>query len=63
MSLWYNPQVAIFVGILVIIPTVFFVISVLRFSRTPPSNLVGGLFALLGLAIVGLEVLLIISLL
>ncbi len=60
---WYNPQVAIFLGILAIIPTVFFVTSVLRFSRTPPSNLVGGLFALLGLVIVGLEVLLIIRLL
>ena len=63
MFLWYNPQVAIFVGILVIIPTVFFVTSVLRLNRTPPSNLVGGLFALLGLAVVGLEVLLIIWLL
>ena len=63
MFLWYNPLVAILVGILVIIPTVFFVASLLRFSRTPPSNLVGGLFALLGVAIVGLEVLLIIRLL
>ena len=63
MYLWYNPQVAIFVGILAIIPTVFFVTSVLRFTRTPPSNLVGGLLALLGLVIVGLEVLLIIRIL
>ena len=61
--LWYNPQMAILVGILVIIPTVFFVTSVLRFTRTPPSNLVGGLLALLGLVIVGLEVLLIIRIL
>ena len=61
---WYNPQVAkLFFVILAIIPVVFFVISALRFKRTPPSHLVGGLFALLGLAIIGLEVLLIILLL
>ena len=63
MLLWYNQQVAIFFGVLAIIPIVFFVASVLRISRTPPSNLVGGLFALLGVAIVGLEVLLIVWLL
>ena len=65
MFLWYNPQVVkILLGILVIaIPTVFFVTSVLRFKSTPPSYSAGGLFALLGLATVGLEVLLIIWLL
>ena len=61
---WNNPQVGkIFLGVLALIPAVFFVTSVLRFKRTPPSYLAAGLFALLGLAIVGLEVLLIILLL
>ena len=65
MFLWYNPQVAkIALGILAIaIPTVFFVTAVLRFKSTPPSYFAGGLFALLGLGIIGLEVLLLIWLL
>ena len=65
MFLWYNPQVVrILLGILAIaIPTVCFVNSVRRFKSTPPSYYVGGLFALLGLAIIGLEVLLLVWLL
>ena len=51
-------------GILAIaIPIVCFVTSVVRFKSTPPSYFGGGFFALLGLAIIGLEVLLIIWLL
>ena len=62
VSLWYHPHmVKIFLGILAIgIPIVFFVISALRFKSTPPNYRAGSLFALLGLAIVGLEVLLLI---
>ena len=58
--LWYDPQVALIsLGILAIgIPIVFFVTSALRFTSTPPRCLAGGLFAFLGLAIVGIEVLL-----
>jgi len=45
-------------GILAIgIPIVFFVTSALRFKDTPPNFRAGSLFALLGLGIVGLEVL------
>ena len=45
-------------GILAIgIPIVFFVTSALRFKETPPNYRAGNLFALLGLGIVGLEVL------
>ena len=63
--LWYNPQVAkIAWGIRVIaIPTVCLFHSVLGFKSPPPSYFAGGSFALLGLAVVGLEVLLIIWLL
>ena len=42
------------------IPIIFFVTSALRFKGTPPNYRAGSLFALLGLGIVGLEVLLLI---